>query len=126
MKPVACGNHTYSMGTLSSAATISAILFSKPSPFSLENGMLAGSAHTRSDRRLTKSVRCPSAACAGTARVAPSSTPSSAAMLLSAKAGLLMLVRRLGFVGALGGAPARHPAFGARLEIHVDVVDVAH
>src|SRR5688572_3004544 len=133
MKPVACGNQTYSTGTFSSAATISAILFSKPSPLSLENGRLAGSAHTRSDSRLTRSIRCPSPARAAGAGSAQTETPSSAAAILStavallgAKAGLLMFGRRLGFVGAPGRAPAWQRAVRAGLEIDVDVVDVAH
>src|SRR6185436_10883093 len=133
MKPVACGNQRYSMGTFNSAATISAILFSKPSPFSLENGMLAGSAHTRRERRLTRSLRCPSAARAGGAVRVPTAMPSNAAairiapaVLLGAKAGLLMLVGSCGLIGALGRAPARQAALGARLEVDVDVVDVAH
>jgi hypothetical protein len=57
MKPVACGNQVYSTGNFSSAATMSAILFSKPSPLSLENGVLAGSAQTRSAVRSTRSTR---------------------------------------------------------------------
>src|SRR6266700_75978 len=58
MKPVACGNQVYSTGSLSSPATMSAILFSKPSPLSFENGRLAGSAQTRRAVRSTRSTRC--------------------------------------------------------------------
>src|SRR5262245_52307424 len=126
MKPVACGNQTYSTGTFSSAATISAILFSKPSPLSLENGMLAGSAHTRSDKRLTRSIRWPSAARAEATTPMLSRMLSSVARLLPAKASFVMLVRCRRSFGTLERTPARQAAFGARLEINVYVIDVAH
>src|SRR5262245_13076960 len=131
MKPVACGKKTYSTGTLSSSATISAILFSKPSPLSLENGMLAGSAHTRRDMRLTRSLRWPSAACAEPERFAPAKRLSSSAtllllLLLGAKAGLLVLFRSRRLIGALHGASTREPALRSCLQVDEDVVDIAH
>src|SRR5919109_2098087 len=127
MKPVACGNHVYSTGTLSSAATISAILFSKPSPLSLENGMLAGSAQTRSAVRFTRSTRCPSAANTDvTSAPANSATTSAATILLDTEARLLMLLRGRGLVCPLGRASAREAPDGAGLEVNIKVVDVAH
>src|SRR5882762_6335153 len=108
MKPVACGNQVYSTGSLSSPATMSAILFSKPSPLSFENGRLAGSAHTRNAVRSTRSTRC---ACAfddmdatRLALTAPAS--STAAALAVTEALLLVLFRSLGLVGAFGRAAA--------------------
>src|SRR5262245_5963348 len=47
-KPVACGYQLYESPLLSLLASNSASLFSKPSPRSVENGMLLGSAQTRS------------------------------------------------------------------------------
>src|SRR5262245_44374097 len=128
MKPVACGNQMYSTGTFSSAATISAILFSKPSPLSLENGMLAGSPHTRKDKRLTRSTRLPSAASAAGASSTARAAVSSAAtlLLLPTKADLLMFFGRRGLLSALGGTATWQAALGPRLEVNVDIVDVAH
>ena len=45
--PRRCAHHVYSTGRCISRAISSAILFSKPSPFSFENGRLFGSAQTR-------------------------------------------------------------------------------
>src|SRR5918994_190867 len=127
MKPVACGNQVYSTGTFSSSATISAILFSKPSPLSLENGMLAGSAQTRSAVRLTRSARCPSAVLTNAAKPAPKSTISSATRrLFPAETGLLMLFRRSRLFDPLGRASARQYAVCARHQVDVYVVNVAH
>src|SRR4029077_21026589 len=47
-KPVACGSPLYDSPLPSLLANNSASLFSKPSPLSVENGMLLGSAQTRS------------------------------------------------------------------------------
>src|SRR5712672_3918551 len=47
-KPVACGYQLYDRPFPSLLANNSASLFSKPSPLSVENGMLFGSAQTRS------------------------------------------------------------------------------
>src|SRR2546421_10517437 len=47
-KPVACGYQLYDRPFPSLLANNSASLFSKPSPFAVENGMLLGSAQTRS------------------------------------------------------------------------------
>src|SRR5258707_13984254 len=47
-KPVACGYQLYDSPFPSLLANNSASLFSKPSPLSVENGMLLGSAQTRS------------------------------------------------------------------------------
>src|SRR5439155_21596606 len=47
--PRRCGNQKYSSGRPNSCATRVAILFSDPAPRSFENGMLLGSADTRSD-----------------------------------------------------------------------------
>src|SRR5262245_59233572 len=108
MNPVACGNQVYSTGTLSSAATISAILFSKPTFLSFENGMLAGSAQTRSAVRLTRSERCPSAAQTGATRSKLNSTASSAAGVLPRTDGdLLILVRGGRLFDPLGRPSAR-------------------
>src|SRR5690606_29206190 len=126
MKPMACGNHTYDTGTFSSDATISAILFSKPSPLSLEKGMLDGSAHTRSDVRSTRSTRTPSAACALVASTPPSATPTAAARLIVTEAALFILSGRLRFVGPLAGTAAWQHSIRAGFQIDVDVVDVAH
>src|SRR6476660_10100584 len=46
--PVACGYQLYDRPFPSLLANNSASLFSKPSPLSVENGMLLGSAQTRS------------------------------------------------------------------------------
>src|SRR5262245_42998843 len=127
MKPVACGNQVYSTGTLSSAATSSAILFSNPSLRSFENGMLAGSAQTRSAVRLTRSIRCPSAAEAGAPSAALNSTASTAAVRsLLTEARFLVLLCSGRLVAPLGRTPARQNAVRARLQVDVDVVDVAH
>src|SRR5262245_53305940 len=98
--------------------------------------MFAGSAQTRKERRLTRSLRCPSAARTGAARPAtrratPARTPISEAtllrmLLLGAKAGLLVLEGSLRLLGALGRTTARQAAHGAGLEVNVEVVDVAH
>src|SRR6516162_9496447 len=47
-KPVACGYQLYESPLPNLSASISASLFSKPSPRSVENGMLCGSAQTLS------------------------------------------------------------------------------
>src|SRR5262249_15314481 len=47
-KPVACGYQLYESPLPSLSASHSASLFSKPSPWSVENGMLCGSAQTLS------------------------------------------------------------------------------
>src|SRR5688500_11413893 len=125
-KPVACGNQVYSTGILSSSATIWAILFSKPSAFSLENGMFAGSAQTRSTRRLTRSARCPSWALAANPLAVTSRPRTASATRLASKTGLFKLIQLLGLVVALGGTAASQRAVGAGLEINIDVVDVAH
>src|SRR6185295_8940515 len=127
MKPVACGNQVYSSGSLRSPATISAILFSKPSPFSFENGRLAGSAQTRKVVRLTRSTRW--ACAARPSRPPPASASASSKMigrLLATEAGLFRGVRRRRLLDPLGGATARQHAVGARLEVNIDVVEVAH
>src|SRR5262245_35726513 len=123
IKPVACGNQVYSTGSLSSAATMSAILFSKPSAFSLENGRLAGSEQTRRAVRLTRSTRCASAHRADARNETPSSAliSSDGALLLITQACLLVLVGRFGLLDPLGRPPARQDAVGARLQIHVDI-----
>src|SRR5258708_8432307 len=54
-KPTTCGNQVYFTGSDRSLPSTSAILFSKPSPFSSENGKLLGSAQTRSSLRATSS-----------------------------------------------------------------------
>src|SRR5947209_8066390 len=82
MKPVACGNQVYSTGSLSSRATMSAILFSKPSPLSFENGILAGSAQTRNAVRSTRSTRCACDFDIGVATVAMAAPTSSTAVSL--------------------------------------------
>src|SRR6266576_3748603 len=65
-KPVACGYQLYESPLPSLSASNSASLFSKPSPLSVENGMLCGSAQTLSTfgsiRSIDKSGR--STACA--------------------------------------------------------------
>src|SRR5215813_1943109 len=124
MKPVACGNHVYSTGNFSSAATMSAILFSKPSPLSFENGMLAGSAQTRNAVRSTRSTRCPYAA-RSDATAPRASSATSRWFLLVTEAGLLMCFRGGGLVGSLGRASARQDAICARLQVVVDVLEVA-
>src|SRR5262245_19779322 len=127
MKPVAWGNQVYSTGTLSSPATISAILFSKPSALSLEKGRLAGSAHTRSVVRLTRSTRWATAA-PGRSPAPIRTTSMSPALrrLLVTETGLFRRLGRGRFLHPLGGATGRQRAVSARLQIHVDVVDVAH
>src|SRR5262245_18299607 len=127
MKPVACGNQAYSSGTLRSPATISAILFSKPWPCSFENGRLAGSAQTRNVVRLTRSTRW---ACAAPAPRPPpasaSATAKATCRLLATEAGLFRSVRGRRLFDPLGGATARQRAVGTRLQVKLDVVDVAH
>src|SRR5918994_214076 len=49
-KPRRCAHQVYSTAAPSSSATSSTSLFSNPSPRSLENGRLFGSAQTRSSR----------------------------------------------------------------------------
>src|SRR3989442_4912720 len=110
MKPVACGNQVYSTGILSSPAAMSAILFSKPSPLSFENGMLAGSAQTRNAARSTRSTRCPCATRADATRPALDSTATSAAVhLLVTEAGLLLLFGGGGLVGRFAGRARGRP-----------------
>src|SRR5215470_10086976 len=124
MKPVACGNQVYSTGSLSSPATMSAILFSMPSPLSFENGRFAGSEQTRSAVRSTRSTRC---ACASTtnattlALIAPES--STVANLAITETFLLVLIRGLGLVGVFGRAAAPQTTFRACFQINVDVFD---
>src|SRR5262245_57293254 len=127
MKPVACGKKAYSSGTLSSPAKSSAILFSKPSPLSLEKGRLAGSAHTRSAVRLTRSTRWPAA----TWGRSPAPNRARAigpalSRLLATETGLFRRVGRCRLFHPLGGAAARQGAVRARPQVNVDVVDVAH
>src|SRR5712671_907791 len=123
MKPVACGNQVYSTGSLSSPATMSAILFSKPSPLSFENGKLAGSAQTRNAVRSTRSTRC---ACASeTNATTPAPVSSTAVSLTVTEALLLLLFRGLGLVGALGRTATRQSTIGARFQIDVDVLKIA-
>src|SRR5262249_50427393 len=55
-KPVACGYQLYASPLPSLSASNSAILFSKPSPRSVENGMLCGSAQTLSTLGSTSSI----------------------------------------------------------------------
>src|SRR5215468_5922094 len=55
-KPVACGYQLYESPLPSLSASISASLFSKPSPRSVENGMLFGSAQTLSTLGSTSSI----------------------------------------------------------------------
>src|SRR2546430_9049111 len=55
-KPVACGYQLYESPLPSLSASNSASLFSKPSPLSVENGMLFGSAQTRSTLGSTSSI----------------------------------------------------------------------
>src|SRR5262245_19624265 len=126
MKPVACGNQVYSTGTLSSPANISAILFSKPSPLSFENGRLAGSAQTRSAARSTRSIRCACGERTDVMSAALNRPASSAAVrLLVTEAGLFLLFGGVGLVDPLGRASARQHAVGARLQVDVDVFEVA-
>src|SRR5215470_12310478 len=55
-KPVACGYQLYESPLPSLSASISASLFSKPSPRSVENGMLFGSAQTLNTLGSTSSI----------------------------------------------------------------------
>src|SRR6266545_3035476 len=55
-KPVACGYQLYESPLPSLSASNSASRFSKPSPLSVENGMLFGSAQTRSTLGSTSSI----------------------------------------------------------------------
>src|SRR3954470_17316996 len=126
MKPVACGNQVYSTGSLSSPATMSAILFSKPSPLSFENGRLAGSAQTRKAVRSTRSTRCACAPATNATKLALTATGSSTAVSLAVTETLLLvLIRCLGLVGVFGRAPARQTALSTRFQIDVDVLDKA-
>src|SRR5215207_864349 len=63
-KPRRCAHQVYSTRSPRSWANNSAILFSKPSPRSLENGRLFGSAQTRSTP--AGRVNCGAAAATGT------------------------------------------------------------
>src|SRR6187399_1557171 len=67
-KPMRCGKNVNSMRRPRSRASACAILFSYPSPWLFDNGMLAGSAHTRS----TASAPCACAASNRQARPEPS------------------------------------------------------
>src|SRR5262245_7847106 len=125
MKPMACGNQVYSTGSFSSAATMSAILFSKPSPLSLENGRLAGSAQTRSAVRSTRSIRCPCATPRGSTRPRANSVASLARLLLFTEASLLVLFGGGGLIDPLGRAPAWYGPVCARLQVDVDVFEIA-
>src|SRR5215470_8739754 len=122
MKPVACGNQVYSTGSFSSAATMAAILFSNPSPLSFENGMLAGSAQTRSAARSTRSTRCAYARSDVAAPSASSATSRPVKLLPVTETSLLMGFRGGGLVGPLGRASARQDAIRARLQVDVDVL----
>src|SRR5258705_7703539 len=55
-KPVACGYQLYESPLPSLSAISSASLFSKPSPRSVENGLLCGSAQTLSTLGSTSSI----------------------------------------------------------------------
>src|SRR5262245_46331200 len=55
-KPVTCGYQLYDSPLPSLLANNSASLFSKPSPLSVEKGMLFGSAQTRSTLGSTSSI----------------------------------------------------------------------
>src|SRR5882724_1840962 len=55
-KPVACGYQLYESPLPSLSASNSASRFSKPSPLSVENGMLFGSAQTLSTLGSTSSI----------------------------------------------------------------------
>src|SRR5215218_5667311 len=55
-KPTACGKYMYSSFFCSFSANSSPSLFSNPSPLSLENGRLRGSAQTRSTLGSTSSI----------------------------------------------------------------------
>src|SRR5262245_7334209 len=124
MKPVACGNNVYSTGNFNSAATMSAILFSKPSPLSFENGILAGSAQTRSAARLTRSTRCPYAAGTTTPN-ASSATTTPLRSLLVTDAGLLRRLRGGGLVSSLGRASAGQDTVRACFQVDVDIFEIA-
>src|SRR5579862_1911066 len=85
---------------------ISAILFSKPSRLSLENGRLFGSAQTRSSvRESSSTVVC---AIADATRPRPSRPASRTALII---------------VGPFRPPPAED-AIGARLQVAVDVVEI--
>src|SRR5690606_40355783 len=77
------------------------ILFSKPSPFSFEKGMFAGSAHTLNDVRSTRSTRTPSAARALPPIVQPNDTPSVVTRLIVTKTALFIFSGRVGFISPL-------------------------
>src|SRR4029079_11195810 len=135
VKPVACGNHVYLTGTLSSSAMMFAILFSKPSSFSFENGMFAGSAQTRSTWRLTRSERWPSTGNAALVRAVRKPRPQIAApasfvslAVLATKAIFLFLLSLFRFVGAVATTELarRQRAGRTSLEVYVEVVDEAH
>src|SRR6185503_4670254 len=69
-----CGHHVYSTVAPRSLAITSAILFSRPSSFSFENGRLLGSPHTRS---------CFAASADARPETAQSSTSMTASLLAS-------------------------------------------
>src|SRR5262249_41978662 len=113
----------YSTGSLSSPATISAILFSKPSPLSFENGRLAGAAAPTKAGRARGGTRRAGAPAANARTGRPqNNTPAGPAVT---EAFLLGLIRGCGLVGVFGRAAARQTALSARFQIDVNVLDKA-
>src|SRR5262252_7506024 len=104
-KPVACGYQLYESPLPSLSASNSASLFSKPSPRSVENGMLFGSAQTLSTLGSTSSIdqserssacassfphrNVPAIAAAETHKLARSHLPSAELRLVPGSAQLL-------------------------------------
>src|SRR5579872_218453 len=113
-KPITCGNQTYLTGSDIECAMRPAILFSKPSIFSLEKGSEAESAQTLSSVLATRSP-VPAGPCAdaipGVRRLASAAIKTALLILL-----LIDPLRP--------AAPQR--AIGPCLEIGIDIIEIKH
>src|SRR6266446_253247 len=143
-KPVACGYQLYDNPLPSLSANNSASLFSKPSPLSVENGMLFGSAQTRSTLGSTSSIDSSgrSTACASTfpdrnmAAIAVHDTHQlnrvdlpgvpGGSLILVPETAIFRLGNRFGLVFVLLRSSARNRVIGARPQVDEYVLEVAH
>src|SRR5262249_1684233 len=147
-KPTDCGYHVYASFRFSFCARSSANLFSNPSPLSLENGRLRGSAQTRTRFGSTSSSpESGPAPCACDERTETTrhATPISAATgkkqpkigtrvirfctlisALLAQAGVLCLGKGLRLRLTLLRPHPPESIVGAGAQIDVGVIDIAH
>src|SRR5262249_45515680 len=113
-------------------ASSSAILFSNPSPLSLEKGRLPGSAQTRRADRSTASTRSTALVAVGANAAAALTSMTAKAKrgrgitVLAAHAGVRGIGRGLRLARMLGGPAAADHAVGPGLQIGIDVINIAH